>query len=121
MTTTGSEGRLEVVARPAGDGWNIVFSSDQNPVDAARAIAVRVDGRNPVVFQPYSGYSADGEGAFVLSDVDANARLIEAMRRGARLTVQYVDVDGRDRLATFSLLGVTRSLSWIEARIGRVR
>lgn len=121
VTTTGAEGRLEVVAHPSGSGWNIVFSSDQHPVDAARAIAVRVDGRNPVVFSPFSGYTANDEGAFVLSDLDANARLADAMMRGNRLTVQYVDVDGRDRLATFSLLGVTRSLSWIEARIGRVR
>jgi len=121
VTTTGSDGRLEVLARPTRDGWSLVFSSDSHPVDAARAIAVRVDGRNPVVFRPYSGYSANGEGAFVLSDVEANSRLIRAMRRGNRLTVQYVDSAGRDRLATFSLLGVTRSLSWIEARIGRVR
>jgi hypothetical protein len=121
VTTTGAAGRLEVVARPSGDGWNIVFSSDQNPVDAARAIAVRVDGRNPVVFSPYSGYSANGEGAFVLSDVQSNRTLIDAMRRGSRLTVQYVDVDGRDRLATFSLLGVTRSLDWIGVRVGRIR
>lgn len=121
VTTTGAEGRMEVVARPTGDGWNIVFSSDQHPVDSARAIAVRVDGRNPVVFRPYSGYNADGQGAFVLSDVAANRQLVESMRRGSRLTVQYVDVDGRDRLATFSLLGVTRSLSWIEARLGRLR
>jgi hypothetical protein len=121
VTTTGSEGRIEVIARPAGDGWSIIFSSDAHPVDSARAIAVRVDGRNPVVFEPYRDYSANGDGAFVLSDVNANSRLITAMRRGNRITVQYVDVDGRDRLATFSLLGVTRSLSWIEARIGRLR
>jgi hypothetical protein len=113
--------RLDVVTRPAGDGYNIIFTSNQWPVDASRAIAVRVDGRNPVVFRPYSGYTADGEGVFVLSETAATTALIRDMRRGARLTVQYVDMGGVDRLATFSLFGVTNSLAWIEARTRPVR
>ncbi|MEQ8406559.1 MAG: lysozyme inhibitor LprI family protein [Oceanicaulis sp.] len=108
--------RLDVMSRPSADGYNIIFTSNQWPVDASRAIAVRVDGRSPVVFRPYSGYTADGEGVFVLSDTRATTSLIRDMRRGARLTVQYVDMDGIDRLATFSLFGVTNSLAWIEAR-----
>lgn len=109
--------RLDVVTRPTADGFNIIFTSNQWPVDAGRAIAVRVDGRNPVVFRPYSGYTADGEGVFVLSDPRSTESLIRDMRRGARLTVQYVDVNGVDRLATFSLFGVSRSLEWIEVRV----
>ncbi|MCH8488409.1 MAG: DUF1311 domain-containing protein [Oceanicaulis sp.] len=120
-TTAGGDGqsghRLEVRARPTGQGYDIVFTSDQHPVDGARAISVRVDGRNPVVFRPQTHYSADPSGAFVLSDPDSTRRLIEAMRRGGRLTVQYVDTRGQDRMATFSLMGVTRSLEWIEVRI----
>lgn len=108
--------RLDVVTRPSADGYNIIFTSNKWPVDAARAIAVRVDGRNPVVFRPYSGYTADGEGVFVLSDTRSTEALIRDMRRGGRLTVQYVDMGGVDRLATFSLFGVTDSLAWIEAR-----
>lgn len=119
-TATGTEERpdhrLDVVTRPSADGYNIIFTSNKWPVDSARAIAVRVDGRNPVVFRPYSGYTSDGEGVFVLSDTRATQSLIRDMRRGARLTVQYVDMDGIDRLTTFSLFGVTDSLAWIEAR-----
>ncbi|MCP2671554.1 lysozyme inhibitor LprI family protein [Maricaulaceae bacterium EIL42A08] len=124
FTTVGdgeASDRLETALRASGDGWNIIFSSNRHPVDAARAIAVRVDGRNPVVFRPYSGYSASENGAFVLSDQESTSRLIGAMRRGSRLTVQYVDVSGNDRLATFSLMGVSRSLEWVEARQVRVR
>ena len=118
---TGSADRLEAALRASGDGWNIIFSSNRHPVDSARAIAVRVDGRNPVVFRPYSGYRTSENGAFVLSDQASTARLVTAMRRGTRLTVQYVDVSGRDRLATFSLMGVSRSLEWVEVRQVRVR
>ena len=113
--------RLDIVSRPSADGYNIIFTSNQWPVDASRAIAVRVDGRSPVVFRPYSGYTADGEGVFVLSQTSATESLIRDMRRGARLTVQYVDMDGVDRLATFSLFGVTDSLAWINARLGPAR
>ncbi|MEQ8434234.1 MAG: lysozyme inhibitor LprI family protein [Oceanicaulis sp.] len=124
-TTAGSQDstnhRLDVVTRPAGGGYNVLFTSNQWPVNAARAIAVRVDGRNPVVFRPYSGYSADGEGVFVLSDATATAALIRDMRRGGRLTVQYVDMSGVDRLATFSLYGVMDSLAFIEARLRPTR
>jgi hypothetical protein len=80
-----------------------------------------VDGRNPVVFRPYSGYSVYGEGVFVLSDVTATEALIRDMRRGGRLTVQYVDMSGVDRLATFSLYGVMDSLAFIEARLRPTR
>ncbi|MGJ3230970.1 MAG: lysozyme inhibitor LprI family protein [Oceanicaulis sp.] len=113
--------RLDVVTKPTGEGYNIIFTSNQWPVDASRAIAVRVDGRSPVVFRPYSGYTADGEGVFVLSEARATEALIRDMRRGARLTVQYVDMQGVDRLATFSLMGVTNSLAWIEARLRPTR
>jgi len=124
-TTAGGSGqsdhRLELRARPTGQGYDIVFTSDQHPVDGARAISVRVDGRNPVVFRPQTHYSADASGAFVLSDPDSTSRLITAMRRGGRLTVQYVDTRGQDRLATFSLMGVSRSLEWIDVRLNRPR
>ncbi|KAA5802208.1 DUF1311 domain-containing protein [Alkalicaulis satelles] len=113
--------RLELRARPTGRGYDIVFTSTAHPVDGARAISVRVDGRNPVVFRPQTHYAADASGAFVLSDADSTARLVDAMRRGGRLTVQYVDARGQDRMATFSLMGVTRSLEWIEVRVIRPR
>lgn len=125
FTTAGGAGqtdhRLEVRARPTGQGYDIVFTSDQNPVDGGRAISVRVDGRNPVVFRPQTHYAADASGAFVLSDPASTSQLIDAMRRGGRLTVQYVDTRGQDRLATFSLMGVSRSLEWIDVRLNRPR
>ncbi|MCC5997068.1 MAG: DUF1311 domain-containing protein [Oceanicaulis sp.] len=113
--------RLELRSRATGQGYDLVFTSQAHPVDGSRAISVRVDGRNPVVFRPQTHYAADASGAFVLSDPDSTARLIDAMRRGGRLTVQYVDTRGQDRLATFSLMGVTRSLEWIEVRVHRPR
>ncbi|MFW6412827.1 MAG: lysozyme inhibitor LprI family protein [Oceanicaulis sp.] len=108
--------RLEIAQRGPEERV-VVFSSDTFPVDPSRAIAVRVDGSSPVVFRPYSGYRAE-DGVFVLSESRAVATLLRSMRRGGRLTVQFVDVEGADRLATFSLFGVSDSLSWIEDRRG---
>ena len=106
--------RLELVTRSASE-HAIIFTSNTHPVDASRAITVRVDGGAPVVFRPYSGYQVE-DGVFVLSETRAVSTLIRAMRRGGRLTVGYVDTSRQDRLATFSLYGVTNSLDWIEAR-----
>ncbi|WP_019961325.1 hypothetical protein [Woodsholea maritima] len=107
--------RLRLEVDRAGSGYSLVFLSHSHPIDANLPISVRVDGRNLEVFRA-SGSREDG--FFEVRDPRAVSRLIDRMRRGGRLTVQYVDVHGADRLATFSLYGVVDSLEWIDSRGG---
>ena len=109
------ESRLRLEQSRSGGGYALVFIAHENPVDADRAISVRVDGRHLEVFR--SNRSQD-DGEFIVDDARQVERLMDRMRRGGRLTVQYVDVRGNDRLATFSLYGLIDSLDWIETRGG---
>lgn len=49
--------------------------------------------------------------------IEANAALIEAMKRGHELTLSYTDIFGDDRQVSFSLMGVTQSLRFVDQQL----
>ncbi len=84
------------------------------------------DGKHPLLLQVdngarrsisagkagYSGNEADGY------RIAAGSGLINEMKRGRELTIHYTDVFGGQSEARFSLMGVTKSLRFADARLG---
>ncbi len=78
-------------------------------VDPSKPITITIGSRK------FEGYSEDGRQAvFVAQDVAENG-LINAMRRGARMTVQAVSQRGTPTKDTYSLSGFTAALRAIDA------
>lgn len=67
----------------------------------------------PDVFELF----ADGDRAFV-ENVVQEARLINAMRRGAKLVVRGTTAEGRPTSAVFSLSGITAALNFVRQTCG---
>lgn len=83
--------------------------------DGKHPLRVKVDGRFSRSISPgkrgYRGNEMDGY------RIETNAALINAMKRGRELSISYVDVFGDERRAVFSLMGVTASLSAMDAHL----
>lgn len=92
-------------------GWNprLYVPDGEHPVH------LQVDNRYRRSISPgmngYRGNEFDGY------RIETNAALINAMKRGRELTLSYTDIFGDARQVRFSLMGVTKSLQFVDQQL----
>ncbi len=114
------EGRLQIDrSDDGGEAWSIGFVLPAPYPDQSRPIQVAVDSAAPIVFQPTSGYALYGDGgALYLKPGHAGNILFDALRKGGRARLSYLDVTGAPHDRDFSLNGLSAGLLFVAEQQG---
>ncbi len=122
----GIAAQLRVALPRPGADPQIVFSPIprldglSDLADLEQAMTVRVDDTPAIQLLPGAGFGrAGGLNDYGIADDTVAAELIRRMKQGAAITVDYVDQAGRDARFTFSLMGLTAALRFIDDRQAR--
>ncbi len=114
---------IRVASDAPGADYRLVFTGVKSFVAEDSAIDVIVDGRRVALLEPGADRGWRGvervvnEYAFAPSV--SHQEIVPAMKAGARLTLAFRSTAGAAERVTFSLLGLTAALRWIEtARFG---
>ncbi|MCI4660261.1 MAG: hypothetical protein MRY63_00350 [Neomegalonema sp.] len=110
---------LRVASAREGVDYALIFTGVEAFPAADAPIEMRIDGRK------ISTFAAGADAGWVLEPGGAvnealfgqsisNLEVIPAMKAGARLSLRFVDEGGTARDVTFSLMGLTDALIWIE-------
>jgi uncharacterized membrane protein len=94
---------------------SLVFESTNARLLEGAALELRVDD-GPATDLPAGGYELGPEGrVLTITDREATHRLLPQLRSGNRLRVGFTTADGQARSVSFSLLGLTAALEFMQA------
>ncbi|MCI4663758.1 MAG: hypothetical protein MRY74_03460 [Neomegalonema sp.] len=107
------------VASPAEDAaYEIMFTGVAAYVDETSTITVLIDGRKVADLPPYkeAGWTRNPRvlNDYFFSKSAAGGTLVEKMKAGGRIRLQFYDKKGNFQDIEFSLIGLTGALAWIE-------
>ncbi len=111
----GIAARLRVAVPAPGVDPEIVFSPINRLVDINQPMTVRVDDNSKIVLPPGSGHArAGGFNDYGIVDGTMVAALIPQMKDGLSIAFDYMDEAGERARFTFSLMGLTAALRFID-------
>jgi len=104
------------VARPRpGAALEMVFTPVTRLADVTRPMTLRVDANPEVALPPGTGFArAGGLNDYGIVDDAVVAALIPQLKKGASMTLDYVDEAGETARFAFSLMGFTGALRFID-------
>lgn len=104
------------VARPRpGADLEIVVTPVIRFADVGQPMTVRVDDNAEITLPPQSGFArAGGLNDYRIVDKTAKTALLPQMKNGRSFSVKYMDDAGERARLTFSLMGLTAALDFID-------
>lgn len=101
-----------------GRGYELIFTGVESYVAPTSPIVVSIDGQRiaELAAGAERGWrSVDNiANEYQFSEGPANAEVLPAMKAGARMTLAFTDMEGGARDVSFSLMGLSNALAWIE-------
>ncbi len=99
--------------RETADGrWQAVLVDETGEVDTATSLSFRVDGNAPAMVAANMVTQADGLPPAYYMDTGLTELVLVEARPGNRIEWRYQTTQGSERVAAFSLIGLTDALEW---------
>jgi hypothetical protein len=112
------------LTRPDPDGDYVLSLLTRKPLDETQPMRIRVDLESTLELASGEGFqlrapdqeAEDPASEFAVTDARALATLLQEMRQGARIRFWYMDREGGEHRATFSLMGFSDALAFVDAQ-----
>jgi len=102
-----------------GMDYQLMFVPVKVMADTAQPIALTVDGENLGSFDygADDGYYRDGNviNEFTFGQSRSNLDVLPPMQAGQQMTLAFTDEAGTQQDVTFSLIGLTKAMMWMDA------
>ena len=100
--------------------WRVVLASEADALDVTQPASVRIDDNAPIPVAVGTITTEQPDRRFTMAEA-VSAQVLDEARPGNAMSIAYKTPAGDDRMAKFSLIGLSDALRWADCAQGELK